>query len=225
MNKEPTKEGMQSSFEYDREKHTTVSIVVAILGASGSGKSHLVASLAPETLGATVAVLRVDDYYRDLTHLSFEDRDAINFDHPDAIEFERLVDDLASLRSGEKVQTPVYDFTQHTRSALSQSVLPADIILIEGVLAVSDPATRELVDYTIFVDTPLELCLARRIERDALQRGRSKASVRDFWETRSEPMFAQFVAPWRPQADLVIDGSQTIDDELSRLSDWLQARM
>jgi uridine kinase len=119
----------------------------------------------------------------------------------------------------------VYDFTQHTRSALSQSVPPADIILLEGVLAMSDPVTRELVDYTIFVDTPLELCLARRIERDALQRGRSEASVRDFWETRAVPMFTQFVAPWRPQADLVVDGSQTIDDELSRVGDWLQARM
>ena len=123
-----------------------MSIVVAIVGASGSGKSHLVASLTPEILGATVAVLRVDDYYRDLAHLSFEDRDAINFDHPDAIEFERLVDDLASLRSGEEVQTPVYDFTQHTRSALSQSVPPADIILLEGVLAMS---TLRLVNLSI----------------------------------------------------------------------------
>lgn len=202
-----------------------MSIVVAILGASGSGKTHLVASLAPEILGATVAVLRVDDYYRDLTHLSFEDRDAINFDHPDAIEFERLVDDLAMLKSGEEIQTPVYDFTQHTRSGLSQPVPPADIILLEGVLAMSDPATRELVDYTIFVDTPLELCLARRIERDAVQRGRSEASVRDFWETRAEPMFAQFVAPWRSEADLVIDGSQTIDAELNRVGAWLQARV
>ena len=202
-----------------------MSIVVAILGASGSGKSHLVASLAPDMLGANVAVLRVDDYYRDLTHLSFEERDTINFDHPDAIEFERLVDDLASLRSGEEVQTPVYDFTQHTRSTLSQSVPPADIVLLEGVLAMSDPATRALVDYTIFIDTPLELCLTRRIERDASHRGRSEASVRDFWETRAEPMFSQFVAPWRSKADLIIDGSQTIDDELSRVGDWLQARM
>ena len=202
-----------------------MSIVVAILGASGSGKSHLVAFLAPEMLGATAAVLRVDDYYRDLTHLSFEDRDGINFDQPDAIEFERLVDDLASLRSGEEVQTPVYDFTEHTRSTFSQSVPPADIILLEGVLAMSDPAMRTLVDYTIFVDTPLELCLARRIERDAVQRGRSEASVRDFWETRAKPMFAQYVAPWRSEADLVIDGSQTIDDELSRVRKWLQARM
>lgn len=202
-----------------------MSIVVAILGASGSGKSLLVASLTPEMLGETVSVLRVDDYYRDLTHLSFKDRDAINFDHPDAIEFERLIDDLASLKSGEEVQTPVYDFTQHTRSALSQSVSPADIILLEGVLAMSDPATCEHVDYTIFVDTPLELCLARRIERDAIQRGRSQASVRDFWETRAEPMFEQFVAPWRSEADLVIDGSQTIDDELSRVRDWFQARV
>lgn len=202
-----------------------MSIVVAILGASGSGKSHLVASLAPEILGATVAVLRVDDYYRDLAHLSFEDRETINFDHPDAIEFGRLVDDLATLKSGEEVQTPVYDFTQHTRSGLSQSVSPADVILLEGVLAMSDPATRKLVDYRIFVDTPLELCLARRIERDALQRDRSEASVRDFWETRAEPMFAQFVAPWRSEADLIIDGSHSLDDELSRVGDWLQARI
>ena len=202
-----------------------MSIVVAILGASGSGKSYLVASLAPEILGATVAFLRVDDYYRDLAHLSFEDRETINFDHPDAIEFERLVDDLATLKSGEEVQTPVYDFTQHTRSGLSQSVSPADVILLEGVLAMSDPATRKLVDYRIFVDTPLELCLARRIERDATQRGRSEASVRDFWETRAEPMFAQFVAPWRSEANLVIDGSQTMDVELSRVGDWLQARI
>ena len=202
-----------------------MSIVVAILGASGSGKSYLVASLAPKILDATVAFLRVDDYYRDLAHLSFEDRETINFDHPDAIEFERLVDDLATLKSGEEVQTPVYDFTQHTRSALSQSVPPADIILLEGVLAMSDSATRKLVDYTIFVDTPLELCLARRIERDALQRRRSEASVRDFWETRAKPMFAQFVAPWRSEAELVIDGSQTIDIEISRVGDWLQARI
>lgn len=202
-----------------------MSIVVAILGASASGKSHLVASLTPEILGATVAVLCVDDYYRDLAHLSFEDRDTINFDHPDAIEFERLFDDLTSLRLGKEVQTPVYDFTQHTRSALSQSVPPADIILLEGVLAMSDPATRELVDYTIFVDTPLELCLARRIERDAIQRGRSEASVRDFWETRAQPMYAQFVAPWRFEADLVSDGSQTVDEELPRVGNWLQTRI
>ena len=200
-----------------------MAIVVAILGASGSGKSHLVASLAHEKLGVTVSVLRVDDYYRDLANLSFEDRDAINFDHPDAIEFERLVNDLASLRSGEEVKTPVYDFTQHTRSALSLSVSPADIILLEGVLAMSNPAIRALVDNTIFVDTPLELCLARRIDRDAIQRGRSEASVRDFWESRAEPMFAQFVAPWLSEADLVIDGSVAIDEELSRIGNWLQA--
>ena len=202
-----------------------MAIVVAILGASGSGKSHLVASITSQVLGVTFAVVRVDDYYRDLAHLSFAERDAINFDHPNAIEFERLVQDLVSLKSGQEIQTPVYDFTQHTRSALRQSVAPADIIVLEGVLAMSDPATRELVDYMIFIDTPLELCLARRIERDAVQRGRSEASVRDFWDTRAMPMFAQFVAPWRSEADLVIDERQTTDDELHRVGDWLQARI
>ena len=202
-----------------------MAIVVAILGASGSGKSHLVWSLTSKVMVGNVAVLRVDDYYRDLTHLSFAERDLINFDHPGAIEFERLVNDLESLKSGKEIQVPVYDFTQHTRSAHSELVTPADMILLEGVLAMSDSATRELVDYTIFVDTSLDICLDRRIRRDAVQRGRSETSVRDFWETRAEPMFLQFVRPWRSEAHLVIDGSQSFDDELARVAEWLQARI
>ncbi len=202
-----------------------MSRVIAIAGGSGSGKSTLAAALLESIGNENLALLPIDAYYHDLSHLAFEEREAVNFDHPDAIEFDRLFDDLTSLRLGKEVHTPVYDFTQHTRSALSQSVPPADLIFLEGVLAMSDPATCELVDYTIFVDTPLELCLARRIERDAIQRGRSEASVRDFWETRATPMYAQFVAPWRSEADLVCDGSQTIDDELPRVGDWLQARM
>jgi uridine kinase len=201
-----------------------VSIVVAVVGASGSGKSQLVSSLTSRVLGASVAVLSIDDYYRDLTHLSFAERNDINFDHPDAIEFERLVDDLASLKSGDPIQAPVYDFTQHTRAEHSQSVTPAGIIVLEGVLAMSDPTTRRLVDYTIFVDTPLDVCLARRIERDAIQRGRSEASVRDFWETRAMPMFAEFVRHWRSEAHLVVDGSRAIDHELAKVIDWLSER-
>lgn len=201
-----------------------MSIVVAVVGASGSGKSQLVSSLTSRVLGASVAVLSIDDYYRDLTHLSFAERNDINFDHPDAIEFERLVDDLASLKSGDPIQAPVYDFTQHTRAEHSQSVRPADIIVLEGVLAMSDPTTRRLVDYTIFVDTPLDVCLARRIERDAIQRGRSEASVRDFWETRAMPMFAEFVRHWRSEAHLVVDGSRAIDHELAKVIDWLSER-
>ena len=201
-----------------------MSIVVAVVGASGSGKSLLVSSLTSRVLGASVAVLSIDDYYRDLTHLSFAERNAINFDHPDAIEFERLVDDLASLKSGDPIQAPVYDFTQHTRAEYSQSVTPADIIVLEGVLAMSDPTTRTLVDYTIFVDTPLDVCLARRIERDAIQRGRSEASVRDFWETRAVPMFAEFVRHWRSEAHLVVDGSRAIDHELAKVIHGLSER-
>ena len=201
-----------------------MSIVVAVVGASGSGKSQLVSSLTSRVLGASVAVLSIDDYYRDLTHLSFAERNDINFDHPDAIEFERLVDDLASLKSGDPIQAPVYDFTQHTRAEHSQSVTPADIIVLEGVLAISDPTTRRLVDYTIFVDTPLDVCLARRIERDAIQRGRSEASVRDFWETRAMPMFAEFVRHWRSEAHLVVDGSRAIDHELAKVIHWLSER-
>ena len=193
--------------------------VVAVIGASGSGKTRLVKRLVSSS--ARFTVLRVDDYYRELDHLDFASRDRVNFDHPDAIEFERLAVDLSALRAGKSIAAPIYDFSRHTRASATRTVNSADIIVLEGVLAMADLATRALVDYLVFVNSSLDICLARRIARDAAERGRSEASVIDFWESRAMPMFEQFVAPWREEADLVVSGERNSASEAAAINTWL----
>lgn len=193
--------------------------VVAVIGASGSGKTRLVKTLVSSS--ARFTVLRVDDYYRVLDHLDFASRDRVNFDHPDAIEFERLAVDLTALRAGKAIAAPIYDFSRHTRASATRTVNSADIIVLEGVLAMADLATRALVDYLVFVNSSLDICLARRIARDAAERGRSEASVIDFWESRAVPMFEQFVAPWREEADLVVSGERNSASEAAAINTWL----
>ena len=190
--------------------------VVAVIGASGSGKTRLVKTLVSSS--ARFTVLRVDDYYRELDHLDFASRDRVNFDHPDAIEFERLAVDLTALRAGKAIAAPIYDFSRHTRASATRTVNSADIIVLEGVLAMADLATRALVDYLVFVNSSLDICLARRVARDATERGRSEASVIDFWESRAVPMFEQFVAPWREEADLVVSGERNSASEAAAIN-------
>ena len=193
--------------------------VVAVIGASGSGKTRLVKTLVSSS--ARFTVLRVDDYYRVLGHLDFASRDRVNFDHPDAIEFERLAVDLTALRAGKAIAAPIYDFSRHTRASATRTVNSADIIVLEGVLAMADLATRALVDYLVFVNSSLDICLARRVARDATERGRSEAAVIDFWESRAVPMFELFVAPWREEADLVVSGERNSASEAAAINTWL----
>ena len=200
-----------------------MSRVIAFVGASGSGKTRLVKALTMADGSRCPAVMRVDDYYRDLSHLDFASRETINFDHPDAIEFKRLAADLGQLKSGVSVHAPVYDFTQHTRSNVTQIIESAELVILEGVLAMAEVATRALIDRLVFVDTPLDTCLSRRITRDAHERDRTEASVRDFWETRAAPMFEHHVRPWQAQADLTLRGDGDFTTELSRARTWLHA--
>ena len=194
--------------------------IVAIVGASGSGKSTVVERLKADH-EISLSVIQVDHYYRDLSHLTYEQRDSVNFDHPGAIEFEALREDLKALKRGESVDAPVYDFTVHNRARETQHIEAKSVIIIEGLLALADTETAALVDQVVFIDTPLEVCLQRRIERDAAERGRSEASVRDFWATRAAPMFDAFIAPWKAKADLVLSGEADESETQARLSAWL----
>jgi uridine kinase len=194
--------------------------IVAIVGASGCGKSTVVERLNADP-EVSLSVIHVDHYYRDLSHLSFEERDTVNFDHPDAIEFEALREDLQALKRGESVDAPIYDFTVHNRASETQRIEANSIIILEGLLALADAETAALVDQVVFIDTPLEVCLKRRIERDGANRGRSEASVRDFWATRAAPMFNEFIAPWKAQADLVLSGEAEESETQARLAAWL----
>ena len=196
--------------------------LIAVVGASGSGKSSVVARLTAGREGR-ISVVHADSYYRDLSHLTFEERDRVNYDHPDAIEFERLCDDLRLLKAGERIEAPVYDFNVHNRAAETQAIDATDVVIVEGILVLADPITVELIDKIVFIETSLATCLKRRIERDRAERGRSERSVRDFWETRAAPMFSQYVAPWRNRADLVLSGERDLSMAHEQLSAWLQA--
>ena len=196
--------------------------VIAVVGASGSGKSSVVSQLTAGHVGG-ISVVHADSYYRDLSHLTFEERDRVNYDHPDAIEFERLCKDLRSLKAGEGIEAPVYDFSVHNRAAETQAIDATDVVIVEGILVLADPSTVELIDKIVFIETSLATCLKRRIERDRTERGRSERSVRDFWETRAAPMFFQYVAPWRDRADLVLSGERDLSAAHEQLSAWLLA--
>lgn len=200
--------------------------IVGIAGASGSGKS----SLASELLAAlnrrdprSAVVLPLDAYYRDLGHMTFRERDQQNFDHPDALELELVGAHLQALRAGSPVRAPVYDFPTHTRTPHTQLVPVAEIVIVEGILGLTDPALVSLYDLSIFVEAPIEACLSRRLERDQRERGRSEESVRRFWVERVLPMFEEFVAPARSRADLTVDGTGALSESVDQVLQHLEA--
>lgn len=182
---------------------------IAIVGASGSGKSTLAHALleALADTGLSAVALPLDAYYRDLSHLSFAERDRENFDHPAALELELVREHLGQLRNGVAIEAPVYDFSTHTRTSATQPIPLADVVIVEGILALAEPALADFYDLTVFVEAPLDLCLQRRIERDGRERGRSEASVRDFWFERVLPMYEAFGTPARDRADIAVDGT------------------
>lgn len=179
--------------------------LVGITGGSGSGKSTLAHFFAHRFAGHAV-VLEMDWYYRDLAHLPFEDRCAVNFDHPDALEIPRLVNDLDRLRRNLPVDVPQYDFATHTRKRESVRVAPKPLILLEGILALGIPDVRALFDTTIYVDTPEPVRRARRLERDQVERGRTAAQAADQYARQVLPMHTRFVEPSRAMADHVVHG-------------------
>ncbi len=178
-------------------------LVIGVAGGSGSGKTTI-AQAVVEAFGGKVSLIQHDAYYRDRPDLSFEERTQVNYDHPDSLETELLVEHLEQLRSGTAIDCPVYDFAQHLRSDVVLLVEPADVIVVEGILVLADPALREQLDLKIYVDTDPDIRLARRIRRDVEERGRSMESVLAQYFATVRPMHLEFVEPSKRYADLVI---------------------
>ena len=185
------------------------STVVGIGGCSCSGKTTLARELAAE-LDATLFPL--DLYYRDLSQFPLDTRHKRNFDHPDSLESELIVEHVAALASGRAIDRPVYDFSQHSRVAdRFDRVEPRPIVLVEGILALHYAQLLPLYTLTIYVDAPHDICLTRRIHRDTRERGRTEQSVREQFEATARPMADEFIVPSRQKADLLVDGCQSLD--------------
>jgi uridine kinase len=182
--------------------------IIAIAGASASGKSLFTQTIYNELVNeletGAIAIIEEDAYYKDQSHLPFEHRTQTNYDHPDAFEHDLLRQHLEQLRQGHAIEVPTYDYAQHTRSSETRTVTPAKILIIEGILLLSDSALSDEFDIKVFIDTPLDICLLRRMQRDIEQRGRSLPSVVEQYQATVRPMFYQFIEPSKHNADLVV---------------------
>jgi uridine kinase len=179
-------------------------LVVGIAGGTGSGKTTVSKTIAAALPASAVATLEFDAYYRDRPDLPPEARALLNFDHPDALEIELLVEHLRALKGGSPVDVPRYDFKTHRREAEARPLAPAPVVIVEGILVFVDARVRELLDMKIFVDTDADIRVFRRIRRDMEHRGRSFESVREQYYKTVQPMHLQFVEPSKRWADLII---------------------
>ena len=197
-----------------------MSRVIAIAGGSGSGKSTLAAALLEAIGNDSVALLPIDAYYHDLSHLAPEQREAVNFDHPDALDLDLFAAHIDSLRSGRSVECPTYDFTTHCRRSETVSIAPRETILLEGILVACRSDLRALIDRLIFVATDVALRRDRRVHRDQHERGRDLASIERFW-ARAEDTFTEWGALAEEAADLVVDGSEDVQSMTQLVVDYL----
>jgi uridine kinase len=179
-------------------------LVIGIAGGTGSGKSTVARNLAAGLPAGVVSLVDHDSYYRDRKDLPFAERAQLNYDHPDSLETELLVEHLGRLRNGEAVEVPLYDFTTHTRRIETRRVEPTPVIVVEGILVLQNSGLRSKLDIKIFVDTDADIRVFRRIRRDLEQRGRSFDSVRDQYYSTVRPMHLAFVEPSRRWADLIV---------------------
>jgi uridine kinase len=180
------------------------STVIGVAGGSGSGKTTVAARVI-EALGPTRAcVIQCDRYYREHPSLTFEERSALNFDHPGALDMALLVEHVGALKAGRAIDAPVYDFSLHARRTECDRLTPHDAVIVEGILALADDALRDLLDLKIFVDTDADVRFIRRLSRDMHERGRTPQSVIDQYVSTVRPMHLAFVEPTKRYADMIV---------------------
>jgi uridine kinase len=179
-------------------------LVVGIAGGTGSGKTTVVEKLVKRFPPGRVVVLPQDSYYRDNSHLPFEKRQQINFDHPASLEFTLLIDHIKKLKEGKAIRQPIYSYITCTRSKATIPVRPADVVILEGILILADAGLRKLIDIKVYVDADADDRLGRVILRDINERGRSVIQVLERYEKTVKPMHLQFIEPTKRYADIII---------------------
>lgn len=197
-------------------------ILIGIAGCSGSGKTTLARELAAQ-LEATLFPL--DLYYRDLSQFPLDSRHKQNFDHPDSLESELFIEHLRALKHGLAIDRPIYDFRTHTRVPNAfDHIEPTHFVVVEGIMALHWPELCELYDFSVYVDAPDELCLARRIHRDIRERGRTEESVREQYNAAVKPMAEQYVLPSQGRASMTVLGTDALDWSIEQVFRELRAR-
>src|SRR5690606_11141742 len=183
-------------------------LIIGIAGGTGSGKTTVVDQIVGELSPDEVGVISQDSYYNDLSHMSREERGSVNFDHPNSIDFELLIDHLKQLRMGKSVQTPIYSFVEETRMEETVTTLPRKVMIVEGILVLSNPRLRDEMDIKIFVHADSDERLIRRLQRDIRERGHDLDKVLSRYLNAVKPMHEQFIEPSKEFADLIIPNNR-----------------
>ena len=180
-------------------------VIIGIAGGSASGKTSIAKQLYDYFKGHhKVKILKQDDYYKDQSHLSFEERAKTNYDHPFAFDTDLLVEHLKKLKKKERIEKPTYDYTLHTRSSVTEVIEKRDVIILEGIFVLAEPSITGLCDILVYVDTDSDIRFIRRLKRDIEERGRSLQSVCEQYLTTVRPMHEQFIEPSKKYAHIII---------------------
>lgn len=203
-------------------------VIIGVTGGSGSGKTTVSRAIFEQLHGHSLLMLQEDSYYNDQSDMPFEERIKTNYDHPNAFDTELLVKQLKDLLDWKTIEKPIYDYTEHTRSSEVEKVEPKEVIILEGILVLNDPALRDLMDIKIFVDTDDNIRIIRRIQRDIEERGRSLQSVIDQYKSTVKPMYHQFIEPTKRYADIIVpeggENQVAIDLLVTKVRDILRKR-
>ncbi|MGM0398750.1 MAG: uridine kinase [Halobacteriota archaeon] len=190
------------------------SFAIGIAGGTGAGKTTVAREIT-DRVGEAITLVPLDNYYEDLSHLPFEERIEVNYDHPSAFEWELLREQFDTLLSGQPVEMPQYDFENHVRKEETIHVEPTDVIVLEGILALYDDTVNEMLDLHLYVETDADVRILRRIRRDVVERGRELEGVMEQYLSTVKPMHEQFVEPTKKDADIIIpEGANRIAVEV-----------
>lgn len=204
-------------------------IIIGIAGGTGSGKTTVVQKIAHVVPEKNVAILMQDSYYNYNTDLTFEERQKINYDHPNSIDFDLLLNHISTLKNNQPIEQPIYSYTTHSRTEDYSVIHPKEILIVEGILIFTNEALRKLCDIKIFVHTDADLRLIRRIKRDINERGRDLEEVLNRYEKTLKPMHNQFIEPTMKYADLIIpvggENKVAIDILTSMISEKISVRV
>jgi uridine kinase len=183
-------------------------IIIGVFGGTGSGKTTIVNQIVSDFNASDIQVISQDAYYKDNSNITYDARCLLNFDHPEAIDFELLYQHLSALKNGETIEQPVYNFKTHNRTDKTLEISPKKILILEGILIMNYPKLRSLLDLKVFIDTNSDMRMERRVNRDISERGRTPKEVMDRYLNTLKPMHDQFIEPMKIHADMVIENHE-----------------
>ncbi|NCG04359.1 MAG: uridine kinase [Bacteroidetes bacterium] len=201
----------------------TITLIIGFCGGTGAGKSTLVEYVAQFLGKDNTLILAQDHYYKHLPERTFKERAKINFDHPDALDFDLMVSDLQKLKQGIAIERPVYSFAEHLRMNETVTIPPKQSILVEGILVFAHKHLHPLFDYKVYIEANEDLRVRRRVERDVNYRGRTKEEVQQRFKTTLHSMHKTFIAPNKEKADIVIANNGAIENAKTALTKWLKS--